>query len=137
MRGRTVVKLAASIAVAIAGIVLMAAPASAGTNIRVAQPATGGGEAGWAKFVHDSGAYYCRDAEEVQAYDYSGGFGIEAQLYWRAYPTLDWQWKTTVRTNDGPASKCIDLPEGVEVKLSVWKYNAGDRWDRKSGYASA
>lgn len=137
MRGRTVMKLAASVAVAIAAIGLMAAPASAGTNVRVAQPATGGGEAGWARFIHDSGAYYCRDAEELQAYDYAGGFGIEAHLYWRAYTTLDWEWKETVRTTNGPISACIDLPEGVEVKLSVWKYNGSDKWNRISAFGVA
>lgn len=139
MRIRTASKVGASLVAAVATILLMATPASAGTTFSVVQPNSSGGAASWAQFVDDPGDACPSGDEALVVKDYAGGFGIEAQVYARYSSIYDWQWIATARATDGRKMKCISIAEGMQVKLSTWKYNAAgpDKWNRISGFGEA
>lgn len=140
MRIRVVWSLAVSVVVAIIASAAVATPASAGTHIQVTQWTSSGGSiysTNW--FVPDDLTDRCAPGKahfEVQD-QYGVGFGTEAHLYVRPNPSAGWLRVSVIRATDDVVGKCLSIEKGWGVKLSTWKYNAGDKWDRVSGWGIA
>lgn len=135
MRGRTLAKLGASAVAAVAAVVLMAAPASAQSDAYVVQYTSA--DTVYSHTFFEAGGCLGSNDEIVTIFDNFGGFGTEAHLYVRANYREDWRRVATVRAWDDTVEKCVAIREGLEVKLSSWKYNGSDKWSRKSDYGVA
>lgn len=135
MRLRTLSKLGATLVATISAVVLTATPASASHEDWIITQYTSSGEIfSRTRYDHE----FCGDAnhEELTVYDsVASGFGTEAHVYIRYSAIYEWQRVAVLRVNDGFGNKCVPIAEEMQVKISSWKYNGSDKWDRKSIFA--